>query len=236
MKTYIKIFSTLFIGATVLFSCQQAEEPQLDAVQPEAKMTRAFGDKTPIVNIYVETNDVNPLNAGDYKLPNGKPYADIVEFFASNIHKETVNGVVRPTLYLNDKMTNLLENGGYLTYVKPLQDMGIKVLLTVLGDWQNIGVTSMNDTQADQFATILAYAVQKYGLDGIGFDNEYDGSPTTVTVLGATSLPNCALRCRPTSSSLYSSGATMALRRSTPRPAPRSITFMLTSGIALTSV
>lgn len=144
-------------------------------------MTRAFGDKTPIVAIYVETNDVNPLNAGDYKLPNGKPYADIVEFFASNIHKETVNGVVRPTLYLNDKMTNLLENGGYLTYVKPLQDMGIKVLLTVLGDWQNIGVTSMNDTQADQFATILAYAVQKYGLDGIGFDNEYDGSPTTVS-------------------------------------------------------
>ena len=160
MRTYINVFSSLFIGATMLFSCQQAEEPQLDAAQPEAKMTRAFGDKTPIVNIYVETNDVNPLNAGDYKLPNGKPYADIVEFFASNIHKETVNGVVRPTLYLNDKMTNLLENGGNLTYVKPLQDMGIKVLLTVLGDWQNIGVTSMNDTQADQFATILAYAVQ----------------------------------------------------------------------------
>lgn len=109
MRTYINVFSSLFIGATMLFSCQQAEEPQLDAAQPEAKMTRAFGDKTPIVNIYVETNDVNPLNAGDYKLPNGKPYADIVEFFASNIHKETVNGVVRPTLYLNDKMTNLLE-------------------------------------------------------------------------------------------------------------------------------
>lgn len=103
MRTYINVFSSLFIGATMLFSCQQAEEPQLDAAQPEAKMTRAFGDKTPIVNIYVETNDVNPLNAGDYKLPNGKPYADIVEFFASNIHKETVNGVVRPTLYLNDK-------------------------------------------------------------------------------------------------------------------------------------
>lgn len=71
MRTYINVFSSLFIGATMLFSCQQAEEPQLDAAQPEAKMTRAFGDKTPIVNIYVETNDVNPLNAGDYKLPNG---------------------------------------------------------------------------------------------------------------------------------------------------------------------
>lgn len=62
-----------------------------------------------------------------------------MELFASNIHKRTVNGVVEPTLYLNDKMTNLLENDGYLTYVKPLQDMGIKVLLTVLGDWQGIG-------------------------------------------------------------------------------------------------
>lgn len=181
MKNLFKFTMALFVGATMMFSCQQAEEPAMDGATPDAAETRAYGDKTPKITIYVETNDINPLNAGDYKLPNGKPYADIVEFFASNIHKETVNGVVRPTLYLNDKMTNLLENNGYLTYVKPLQDMGIKVLLTVLGDWQNIGVTSMNDTQAEQFATILAYAVQKYGLDGIGFDNEYDGSPTTVS-------------------------------------------------------
>lgn len=181
MKKTFKLMAALVMGAGMMFSCQQAEEPTMDKAQEPVVKTRAYGDKTPTVTIYVETNDVNPLNAGDYKLPNGKPYADIVEFFASNIHKRTVNGVVEPTLYLNDKMTNLLENGGYLTYVKPLQDMGIKVLLTVLGDWQNIGVTSMNDTQADQFATILAYAVQKYGLDGIGFDNEYDGSPTTVS-------------------------------------------------------
>lgn len=180
MRTYIKILSSLFIGATMFISCQQAEEPQIDGAQPEVKTTRAYGDKTPKVTIYVETNDINPLNAGDYKLPDGTPYADIVELFASNLHKETVNGQVRPTLYLNDKMTNLLENNGYLTYVKPLQDMGIKVVLTVLNDWQNIAVTSMNDTQTTQFATILAYAVDKYGLDGIGFDNEYGGSYTDV--------------------------------------------------------
>ncbi len=67
------------------------------------------GTKTPKVTINVETNDVNPLNAGDYLLSDGSAYADIVEFFAANLNKETVNGVVRPTLYLNDKMTNLLE-------------------------------------------------------------------------------------------------------------------------------
>lgn len=178
MKTNFKIIGLLLVGATMLFSCQQAEEPTADSGQPE---TRAYGDKTPKIQVYVETNDVNPLNAGDYCLPDGTAFVDIVEFFASNIHKETVGNEVRPTLYLNDKMTNLLENNGYQTYVQPLQAKGIKVLLTVLGDWQNIGVTSMNNTQADQFATILAYAVQKYGLDGIGFDNEYDGTVSTVS-------------------------------------------------------
>lgn len=141
----------------MMFSCQQAEEPTMD--QGTVPQTRAYGD-TPVVAIYVETNDTNPLNAGDYMLSNGKPFAGIVELFASNIHKRTVNGVVEPTLFLNDKMTNLLENGGYQTYVKPLQDKGIKVLLTVLGDWQGIGVANMNDTQTTQFAKILAHAVE----------------------------------------------------------------------------
>lgn len=147
MKKSFKLMVAFVMGASMLFSCQQADEPMIDKGQESALKTRAYGDKTPTVTIYVETNDVNPLNAGDYKLPDGTPYADIVELFASNIHKRTVNGVVEPTLYLNDKMTNLLENDGYLTYVKPLQDMGIKVLLTVLGDWQGIGVANMNDTQ-----------------------------------------------------------------------------------------
>lgn len=179
MKNYFKTLAILLTGATMMFSCQQAEE-SIEG-QPRTRTTRAYGDKTPKVTIYVETNDINPLNAGDYKLPDGTPYADIVELFASNIHKETVNGEVRPTLYLNDKMTNLMENGGNLTYIKPLQDMGIKVLLTVLGDWQGIGVTNMTDKQADQFATILAYAVEKYGLDGIGFDDEYSNVTSSVS-------------------------------------------------------
>lgn len=173
MKKTFKLMAALVMGAGMMFSCQQAEEPMMDNAQEPVVETRAYGDKTPTVTIYVETNDVNPLNAGDYKLPDGTAYADIVEFFASNIHKRTVNGVVEPTLYLNDKMTNLLENGGAATYVRGLQAKGIKVVLTVLGDWQGIGVANMNDTQTTQFAKILAHAVEKYGLDGIGFDDEY---------------------------------------------------------------
>lgn len=180
MKQNFKLFAMLVASAAMLFSCQQVEEPMMDEVREPVAKTRAYGDKTPIVAIYVETNDVNPLNAGDYTLSDGSTYADIVEFFAANLNKETVNGVVRPTLYLNDKMTNLLENGGAATYVAGLQAKGIKVVLTILPNWQNIDFTSLNDTQADQLATILAYAVDKYGLDGIGFDNEYGGSVVSV--------------------------------------------------------
>ena len=117
MKKTFKLMAALVMGAGMMFSCQQAEDPTMDKAQEPIVKTRAYGDKTPKVTIYVETNDVNPLNAGDYMLSDGTAYADIVEFFAANLNKETVNGVVRPTLYLNDKMTNLLENGGAATYV-----------------------------------------------------------------------------------------------------------------------
>jgi len=179
-KNLFFVAALLVAGAMV--SCSQNDEFAAPANNNDdaAVVTRAYGDKTPKVTIYVETNDVNPLNAGDYKLSDGTTYADIVEFFAANLNKETVNGVVRPTLYLNDKLTNLLENGGADKYVKGLQEKGIKVVLTILPNWQNIDFTSLNDTQADQLATILAHATVKYNLDGIGFDNEYGGTVTTV--------------------------------------------------------
>lgn len=68
---------------------------------------------------------------------------------------------------------------GYHKYVKPLQDKGIKVLLTVLGNWQDMGVANMNDTQTTQFAQIVAYVVNRYNLDGVGFDDEYAGYTST---------------------------------------------------------
>ena len=153
-------------------SCNQIEPLQATSEQVEETQvtTRAYDEKSPTIAVYVETNDVNPLNAGDYTMSDGSTFIDIVELFASNIHKDD-NG--DPPLYLNDKLTNVLENGGAATYVAPLQTKGIKVLLTVLGDWQGIGVANMTDAQSTKFATILAYVVNKYNLDGIGFDDEY---------------------------------------------------------------
>lgn len=132
MKKTLKLMAALFVGAMFMGACQQAEEPAMEPGQNDAVVTRAYGDKTPKVTIYVETNDVNPLNAGDYVLPNGEPYADIVELFAANIHKRTVNGVTEPVLYLNDKMTNLMENGGYLNISNHCRIKGSRFYLRFL--------------------------------------------------------------------------------------------------------
>ncbi len=175
MKQFFKL-AVCVTAITSIFACNKVETPQMGEEQPP--MTKAIVDNSPILAVYVETNDVNPLNAGDYYLEEtGGSLIDIVELFAANIHKETVNGATRPTLFLNDKLANILENGGVDTYVRPLQALDIKVLLTNLGDHQGIGLANMSNTQADQFATILAAVVKHYGLDGIGFDDEYADYP-----------------------------------------------------------
>lgn len=170
------------LAATVLFSCNKTESPEVietETVSSHKVITKALGDKTPSIVCYVETNDVNPLNARCCRLPGGEPFIDCVVLFASNIHKQTVSGAVQPTLYFNPELTPIMQ--GHSTYIQPLRNDGINVLLGVLGDWVNLGLSNMTTTQAEQFATILAYVVNEYGLDGVSFDDEYSGTNSIVS-------------------------------------------------------
>lgn len=121
MKSVFKLaaYSAVLVS---IFACNKISEPQMNEESASLPpITKAIGDKSPVMAVYVETNDVNPLNALDYHFSGDtERFIDILELFAANIHKETVNGQVRPTLYLNDKLTNVLENGGVGTYVNPL--------------------------------------------------------------------------------------------------------------------
>ena len=66
--------TTLLLSAGAMFtSCNKdVENPDMQA-QPEetAQVTRAYGDKTPLIEVYYEINDTNPLNALSYEM-NGK--------------------------------------------------------------------------------------------------------------------------------------------------------------------
>lgn len=167
-KQLLTLATALFVAGAMFTSC--ATDPEEAPIQPDETRitTRAFGDKSPIVSVYVEINDNDPRIVTSYKDGDGKAFIDLVHLFASNIHKDA-DGY--PNIYFNDKMAPMFAD--FHTYLDPIKANGTKVLLTVLGDWQGIGVANLDADQANAFADILVYIVDTYGLDGISFDDEY---------------------------------------------------------------
>lgn len=173
MKRFLIIFASLLTTVAMITSCaNEAMESEMDGIAvPE---TRAYGDKTPKVMAYIEVNDTNPLNAMLYRM-DGEPFIDIVSIFAANIR---ANGT-EPQLWLNDNVTKILvpdagsTSTGHYKYVQPLRQDGAKVLLSILGDHQGVGVGNLTEANQQKFAEILAWAVEEYDLDGIDFDDEW---------------------------------------------------------------
>ena len=174
MKKNLILLCSLFMATALISSCaQDAMEPEVDAAATGAE-TRAYGDKTPKVMMYIEVNDTNPLNTMLYRM-NNEPFIDITTIFAANIR---ANGS-EPALWLNDNVTKILvpdagsTTTGHYKYVQPIRQDGGKVLMTILGDHQGVGVANLTEANQDKFAEILAWAVEEYQLDGIDFDDEW---------------------------------------------------------------
>lgn len=119
---------------------------------------------------YVECNKYNPLNAGEWTLRNsGKQLIDIVHLFAANINFNKETG--RVYVKLNKNLQYILNHRD--KYIKPLQDKGMKVCLSILGDHDGSGVANLSDEDARYFAAELKAIVDAYGLDGVDFDDEW---------------------------------------------------------------
>lgn len=165
----------------LIVSCSKEYDTPNDITQSTAILstaaTKGIGEKTPETIVVVDIENDNPLNAGDYFFTGGDTFFDYVCLFSAYIHSSTAGGIVTPTLYLSPVMTS---SSWFSTYVTPLQSNNQGVLLCITGDWMGIGLSSMNSTQAYQFATILAYVVSYYDLDGVVFDDEYSGTSTIV--------------------------------------------------------
>lgn len=120
---------------------------------------------------YVEVNNNSMLNVGKYQLAeDGGNVFDVAVIFAANINYDTDKKSAY--LHFNENVQKVLDNAE--TEIKPLQDKGIKVMLSVLGNHQGAGFANFpDDKAASAFATQLSGTVDKYGLDGIDFDDEY---------------------------------------------------------------
>lgn len=173
MKNFRNLFlltATMIAGAFVT-SCSNDEDYTVNAQQDAAQVvTRSVGAKTPILTTYIETNDINPLNAGEYYFTGTNPQEQVIDnviLFASNI-RGTATSV---QLYHNNNQTYILNNAS--TLIAPLQAKGIKVSLGLLGDHTGVGFCNLNSDMIESFAQQIAACVTKYKLDGVDFDDEY---------------------------------------------------------------
>lgn len=152
-------------------ACKKDAAPVVDVnKQAPVKRSDALGASGPKSVCYVEVNYNDIRNVGNYKLTTGEQLFDIGIIFAANINYNTSTQTAQ--LYFNQQVTNVLTNRN--TYIQPLQDRGIKVLLSILGNHQGAGICNFpNQAAAQAFAQQLANAVNTYNLDGIDFDDEY---------------------------------------------------------------
>jgi hypothetical protein len=162
-------FAAVAIMAVFATSCSNSDDMTVTSQDAQGtNATRSVGVKTPKLTTYIETNDINPLNMGEYTFTGtDEQVVDHVILFASNI-RGTVSTV---ELYHNPNQTYILNNRN--TLVKPLQDKGIKVLLGLLGDHTGVGFANLTESQITSFANQVADCIEANGLDGVDFDDEY---------------------------------------------------------------
>ena len=129
-------------------------------------------DKTRKNLAILEVNDVNPLSVLEVKFTDGTPFFDGVVLFSSNIQYNADGDYVE--LYHNPNVKTLLEERD--TYIKPLQDAGIEVYLSILGNHTPAWVSNLLPATAEDFAAQVKETVDYYHLDGVFLDDEYRGT------------------------------------------------------------
>lgn len=197
IRTISFLSMTVMMGAA-LQSCNKQGNTITGEAQTNAKSltTRAVGVKNPKLTVYVETNDINPLNAGEYYFCNSSPREEVVDhviLFASNIRGNATSA----WLHHNQNQTYILNNVS--TLVQPLQNKGIKVLLGLLGDHTGVGFANLSPAMLESFAQQVATCVNTYGLDGVDLDDEYaryDLAPAGLPSPSAVILGNLVTRLR----------------------------------------
>lgn len=158
------VCSLMAAAAMVFVSCKDAEDSIAQGTMDQTTRATSFDNFARVV--YVEVNDVNPLNAGEYLLPDGKPFFTHVILFASNIRGDA-NGNVHN--YNNPNNAAILANP--TKYIKPLQDKGIKVIMGNLGDHTGAGFSNLTAAQIETYTEdLLKY---KDIVDGYDFDDEW---------------------------------------------------------------
>ena len=118
-------------------------------VKPLAAIPESISKGDILTHCFVEVNDENILNMGEYTMKsNGKPFFDVVSIFAANINVDSKTGRVH--VFCNDQVSFLLRNAD--KFIRPLQAKGIKVAMTILGNHDEAGMGNLSEAAAIDFS------------------------------------------------------------------------------------
>ncbi len=122
---------------------------------------------------YINTNDFQPLLAQDYilrkKLARGSTVAwydtvgNIINLRVVTLDYNVVTG--RAVLNLGENMRYVLDHA--VKYIRPLQDQGRKVCISIEGSGKGLGFCNLTDEQIVDFVAQIKAVVNEYGIDGI---------------------------------------------------------------------
>lgn len=138
----------------------------------------------PYVGIGSPTVDVTVplLDIANYVLKDGTPQTNVV-FLCCGTFTGTPESFTAPYITIPDNILSELvaQPGQSRSNVQQLQELGIKVLLTIQGytpqgQPSGMGWDGVPADQNEAFASwVQTNIIEKYGLDGIDIDNEWSG-------------------------------------------------------------
>ena len=127
---------------------------------------------------YINTNDFQPLLAQDYimrkKLARGTTVAwydavgNIINLRTVMLDYDAATG--RALLNLGNDMRYVLDHA--VKYIRPLQEHGSKVCISIEGSGKGLGFCNLTDGQIVDFVAQVKTVVEEFGIDGI---NLWDG-------------------------------------------------------------
>lgn len=145
---------------------------------------------------YINTNDFQPLLAQDYimrkKLARGTTVAwydvvgNIINLRTVVLDYDAAAG--RALLNLGNDMRYVLDHA--VKYIRPLQEHGSKVCISVEGSGKGLGFCNLTDEQIVDFVAQVKTAVEEFGIDGINlWDRSAGYGKEGMPAVNTTSYP-----------------------------------------------
>ena len=140
---------------------------------------------------YVNTSEYQPLIAQDYLLSKTdmmmnpiwyKTIGNIINLRIVTVKYDAVSG--RAKLDLGSDMTYVLDHA--VKYIRPLQEVGRKVCISIEGGGTGLGFCNMSDGQIADFAAQVKTVIEQFELDGVNLWDRnagygMEGMPTVNT-------------------------------------------------------